>query len=267
MKILFVMFLCLQFLGCGENNSACFVVKLPDLPEKWVSLLGEPDWRLEWVDSSGYRKIVDISCTNSHSSLEIELPVTWVNPVTAWPYWPGHNLYPGIFRPAGALFPFDVSFNGGQGCISLCWEAGPDVFLYWELARAYSSGSDSQNPVKIPSNFDWLRFRELFNPEESALKQEVLQDPWLIDWSYVAEKTIAASFDRRRLVPEAVVKMEIPAPLDTWYGTSPFGQPLFFSKDETPVFPVRSGINVWVSVSGILRCTSKTWMFSEFDKN
>ncbi|MDR0502175.1 MAG: hypothetical protein LBH16_02520 [Treponema sp.] len=276
MKILlwvftFALLFCPLFLSCGENQSANYIADLPVLPESWISLLGDPDWRLEWVDPNGNRRIVDISCGNGPgNSYEIELPVTWTNPVTAWPYWPGYNLSPGLFKPAGALFPLDVSAGNKKARIRLSWEAGPDIVLYWELVRACSSGAVNQNHVKTPPNFNWPRFRELFSPQESTLQNEalrdpwVLRDPWLIDWRFVAERTIAANFDRCRLVPEAVKITAIPVPPGIWYGVSPFAEPLSFSENEMPVFPVRSGINVWVSAQGILKCSGETWIFTEF---
>jgi hypothetical protein len=246
--LLFALLLSLFFTCCGGFTPSAYYVVLPDAPETWVSLLGEPHWRLEWLDKSGIRRIADIL---PGESMEINIPVTWANPVTAWPYWPEYNLPAGIFKPAGALFPFDA--DGGRLCLS--WKAGLDTVFYWELALA-----GGQNASKIPANFDWSHFRELFN--EETLNEAVRKDPWLVGWRSVAEKTISSSFDRRRLVPEAAESVSIPAASGHWYGTSPFSVPLYFAKDETPVFPVRSGLNVWISPGGILRCNGKTWTIS-----
>ncbi|MDR0303016.1 MAG: hypothetical protein LBI04_11995 [Treponema sp.] len=239
---------CLQLICCGDFAPSTYAVVLPDVPEAWVSLLGEPHWRLEWLDKSGSRRTADIL---PGKSTEIGIPVTWANPVTAWPYWPGHNLSAGIFKPAGALFPFDV--DGVRLCLS--WKAGVDAVFYRELALA-----DSRNDLKIPANFDWLRFRELFNNE--TLSEAVRKDPWLVDWRSVAGKTISANFDRRRLVPEAAESVNIPVSPGPWYGISPFSAPLSFEEDGA-VFPVRPGFNVWISPDGILRCSGKTWTFSQ----
>jgi hypothetical protein len=225
-------------------------------------LLGEPHWRIEWFDQNGQRRTADILPSKTY---EIDLPATWTNPITAWPYWPGHNLIPGLFKPAGALFPFDVSdqkrSDGGNLCLS--WKAGHDTVFYHELALICDGG------VKNPANFDWPRFRELF--KSGVLNEAVCKDPWLIDWHFVAEKTMESSFDRRRLVPESVQSVNIPVTPGPWYGTSPFAEALIFSEDETPVFPVRSlasaggGVNVWLSAEGILRCSGKTWIFTAWE--
>jgi len=242
--------------GCGDRFPSGYVLELPKPPESWVSILGEPWWRLEWVDPGGRKQIADVP-DSSFGSLEIELPVTWTNPVTAWPYWPNHNLIPGFFKPAGALFPFDVSGNR----LRLSWEAGVDTVFYWELALA-----NEDNYSRLPSNFDWPRFRELFTPE--TLSEAVCEDPWLVDWRSVAERTVAGNFDRRRLVPQATEAAVIPIPADCkagpWYGSSPFAKPLAFSEEETPIFQLNPGINVWISADGILRANSNVWVFIEW---
>lgn len=251
-RLITVLAAALQLACCGDISPSMYTLELPQTPEIWVSLLGEPHWRLEWLDPGGNRRTTDILPVNGAANrIEIELPVTWANPITAWPFWPDRNLIPGFFRPAGALFPFDVS--GNRLCLS--WEAGPDTIFYWELALA-----NNGNFSKIPANFDWPRFRELFTLE--TLSEKVLEDPWLVNWRSVAERTISSNFDRRRLVPEAAEDVNIPVSSGRWYGTSPFAPPLYFEEGETPAFPVRPGINVWVSNEGILRISGKTWMFS-----
>ena len=230
---------------CGDLTPSSYTVIPPSPPEEWVSLLGEPHWRLEWMDKSGVRRTADIL---PGKSVKMEIPVTWANPVTARPYWPDHNLPAGIFKPAGAMFPFDA--DGGR--LRLSWKAGTDSVFYWELALA-----SRQNTAKLPANFDWPRFRELFNDE--AINEAVRNDPWLVNWRSVAEKTIASSFDKRRLVPEAAESVNIPAGSGPWYGTSLFSEPLYFDEGEKQVFPVRPGLNVWISEEGILRVSGKTW--------
>ena len=255
----FVVAFSLLLACCGAEISSRYTLKLPELPEPWVSLLGEPHWRLEWLDKNGQKQMSDILPGQSAS---IELPVTWTNPVTAWPYWPGHNLIPGLFKPAGALFPFDVP-DRKKPDLRLSWNAGRDTVFYWELGLAALNKNPEDGSVKIPANFDWQRFRELF--EQDALSESVREDPWLINWRFIAEKTIESSFDRRRLVPEAVQSVSIPVPSGPWYGTSPFAGTLQFSKNETPVFPVRTGLNVWISREGILRISGKTWIFTAWE--
>jgi hypothetical protein len=244
-KLTVVFAVVLQLTCCKDRASSVYLLEMPEPPQSWVSLLGRPHWRVEFLDQNGVKQSKDIL---PGQNAEIELPNTWTNPVIALPYWPEHNLVPSFFRPAGGLFPYDVS---GKKLL-LSWEAGVEAVFYWELAL-----SNSENVKKIPANFDWPRFREL-------LKTDVLEnfDPWLIDWSNVAENTISSNFDRRRLVPQASVPEKIPVKSGPWYGTSPFGQPLSFSNGETPVFPVRPGVNVWISSEGILRVNGKTWVFT-----
>jgi hypothetical protein len=241
----------LSFICCGDFLNSKFIPELPQPPETWVLLLDEPNWRVEWLDPNGQKRKADIP---PGKSLEIELPNTWINPVAAWPYWPVYNLAPGVFKPAGALFPFDVT---GER-LHLSWKAGPDTVFYWELA--FASQDNSRSPVR----FDWLRFRELF--EADVLREEVRKDPWLVDWSYVAEKTVSSSFDRRRLVPKPCESVNIPVFSGPWYGSSPFAEPLFFSEDNSRLFPVTSAnVDVWISAEGILRCNRNAWMFSAWE--
>jgi hypothetical protein len=253
LKLSAVLALSFQLSCCKDSLSSGYTVELPELPNSWVLLLGEPNWRLEWLNSDGKKQLIDI--LPGGKTVKIDIPVTWANPVTAWPYWPRYQLIPGLFKPAGALFPYDVN----EKSLFLSWKAGPDTVFYWELAFA-----NSDKETKIPANFDWPRFRELF--ETNVLSETVCKDPWLVDWRLVAEKTINSNFDRRRIVPQAYEAVKIQTSSGPWYGSSPFAEPLFFKEDEKPVFPVRPGINVWISGEGILRCNSKTWVFKKFNE-
>ena len=245
-----VIALALQLTCCGDRFPSRFTLEFPRAPEPWVSMLGEPCWRVEWLDPGGRRQTADIL---PGSSLEVELPTEWINPVTARPYWPSLNLFAGLFMPAGALFPFDV--DGSRLCLS--WEAGIDTVFYWELAQAGSTDN-----AKNPANFDWPRFRELLKSED--LNADVSRDPWLVDWRFVAEKTVDANFDRRRLVPQSAVSMNIPVSAGPWYGTSPFAVPLSFAERETPSFQIRPGLNVWISREGILRVNGNSQIFTKW---
>jgi hypothetical protein len=248
-KLTFVFVLALQLICCRDMCPSKYTLELPKPPESWVSLLGEPSWLIEWIAPDGQNKRAELT---NRSNLEIELPVTWTNPIIALPYWQEHNLSPGIFKPAGALFPFDVE----NDVIRLSWEAGVDAVFYRELAFA-----NKQDLSKIPANFDWQRFRELFY--EKTLNDDVCEDPWLVDWQSAAEKTISANFDRRRLVAEKTESKTIPVPAGQWYGTSPFTKPLSFSDNEAAIFPVRPGFNLWINAKGILRVNGNTWVFAE----
>ena len=234
--------------GCADRFPSRYVLELPEVSDSWVSLLGEPLWRAEWIDPQGQKMLKDIP---PGSSAEIEIPTSWANPVTAWPYWENHGLNPGLFKPAGAIFPFDAS--GETLCLS--WKAGPDAVFYMEML--FTDGQDTS----LPANFDWPRFRELFS--ERTLSDEVCEDPWLVNWRSVAERTVSSGFDRRRLVPEASVKKTIPVPSGVWYGTSPFAKPLSFAEGKPSIFPARPGINVWISGEGILRMNGNVWVLNQ----
>jgi hypothetical protein len=256
LKLTTVFALAFQLVCCGDLCPSRYVIELPKPPESWVSALGQPDWRIEWFGSNGENRTAELK---SGEKMEIELQVTWINPVIAWPYWPEHNLAPEVFMPAGALFPFDTE----KGAIRLNWEAGHDVVFYRELALA---ADNEKNPSKIPANFDWPRFRELF--QSDALSEAVHKDPWLVNWRSVAEKTISANFDRRRLTAEKTESKALPVSSGPWYGTSPFSEPLSFANDgavenAVVIFPVRPGVNLWISAEGILRVNGNTWMLTK----
>jgi hypothetical protein len=145
-----------------------------------------------------------------------------------------------------------------------------DTIFYWELTLAQhlrnlgAGRANEDNYSRIPANFNWPRFRELFEAE--TLNEAVREDPWLVNWRSVAERTVTGTFDRRRLVPEVTKDMAIPVPAGIWYGTSPFAKPLFFEEGEPSIFPVRPGDNVWVSAEGILRISGDVWVFSRKEK-
>jgi len=257
-KLTIILIVSVHFICCADRFPSSYILEFPETPEPWVSLLGKPHWQLEWLGANG-KKQTRYCPPDRHKTIEIELPVTWTNPVTAWPYWPEYNLTPGVFKPAGVLFPFDV--KNDRLCLS--WEAGADTVFYWELAFA-----NRNNYSRLPANFDWPRFRELF--KTGVLNEAVCKDPWLINWRPVAERTVSGNFDRRRLVAEPAISRTIPVPAGTWYGTSPFAMPIIFTEADIKnnggaVFPVRSGINVWISEKGILRVNTGAWIFVEWE--
>jgi hypothetical protein len=227
--------------SCGEAlTDSGFTPELPVLPQAWEEVLGSPSWRIEWVNENGRKETMTV---RGKAGQRVSLPQTWVSPVLALPFWPEKGIGPGIFRPAGAIFPYDAS---GRSLI-LSWQGGVDAVLYWEMAKAYGR----------PMNFNWPRFRRLF--DDPSLNAEVRADPWLADWAGIAEKIVKSGFDKRRLVPEARSTLTVPVGPGPWIGTSPFAAPLFF--ESTPVFPVRPTADTWMSGEGVLRCNSQTWIF------
>ena len=238
-----------------------YSLELPKIPRGWEALLGSPYWRIEWLNDEGWKETKTV---RGNGSVEISLPPTLASAVSAFPFWPDRKIGPGVFKPAGAIFPFDVS---GKTLV-LSWQGGVDANLFWELAQAYR-GTEEENAeqralgralgravLRVPWNFNWPRFRELF--DDPGLNAEVRADPWLADWHSIAEKIVKSGFDKRRLVPEARSSMEVPVNCGPWIGTSPFAPPLFF--ETTPVFSVRPAADTWVSAEGILRCNTQTWI-------
>jgi hypothetical protein len=244
----------LVFSGCGASiDGGVYSIELPALPSAWKNLSGTPQWRVEWINPKGNRETATV---REHAKPEIALPQTRVSAVLAWPYWPERGIGPGIFRPAGALFPFDAS----RTAITLSWQAGVDAMLYWEMAKAAPARSAV---TRLPEHFNWPRFRELF--KDSSINADVRADPWLADWQSIAEKIMQSGFDKRRLVPEARNDRPLPLGPGPWIGTSPFANPLLFK--ETPVFPVRKKADTWISAEGLLRCNTETWILLEWKSN
>ena len=237
-------------------------LELPELPGAWEAALGPPSWRIEWFDGEGLRQAAVLP---EAGGLEISMPGTMSSPVLALPFWPEKGIPHGVFRPAGAIFPFDAP--GGR--LALSWRGGVDATLFIELARAAGeAGSQGEGPppsgaaaLRLPWNFDWPRFRELFE-EEGPLAAEVRDDPWLADWRGIAERTWQSGFDRRRIVPEPRGELELPLGPGPWIGASPFAAPLVF--EEGPVFPVGAAADTWVSAEGLLRASEEAWIWREF---
>jgi hypothetical protein len=246
-----IAFIGLSLNSCGGAlTDSNFVLELPVVPQCWEDVLDSPCWRIEWVNEDGRKKAMTVQ---GNGGWLISLPQTWASAVCAFPFWPQKGIGPGIFKPAGAIFPYDTS----ERSLILSWQGGVDAVLYWELARAYGGESQERAVARLPMNFNWPRFRRLF--DDPSLNAEVRADPWLADWAGIAAKIVQSGFDKRRLVPEARNASAIPVSPGPWIGVSPFAVPLVF--ETTPVFPVRSNADTWVSRDGLLRCNSETWIF------
>jgi hypothetical protein len=85
-------------------------------------------------------------------------------------------------RPAGALYPFDVS----DDVLRISWRAGADAGFYQALEEAYA-GKENADARRQAAFFDWPRFRAFFASEAPA---ELREDPWRVDWKEAAEKTV-----------------------------------------------------------------------------
>jgi hypothetical protein len=252
------MFLC----GCGNSPvESRFVLDFPALPPAWMELFGPPQWRVEWISPAGTRELRETGAPGE--GVEVNIPPIDASPVLAWPFWPNRGqspgiaegISPGIFRPAGAIFPFDA--RGGR--IALSWQGGVDAFFYHALLRAPDPAS-AKAGLRVPQNFDWPRFREAFL--DTGISEGVRADPWIADLREIAAAVVQSGFDKRRFKPASREELEIPVPRGPWIGTSPFASPLLF-EDDLPVFSVRPGLegDTWYSAEGVLRCAGKTWVF------
>ncbi|MDR2658880.1 MAG: hypothetical protein LBC27_02665 [Spirochaetaceae bacterium] len=228
-------------------------VKLPNLPETWRGVLGEASWHIEWVGEGGVINSAETAAGNE--TPVITIIQGWTTPVTAWPYWPEKNIRRGIIKPAGALFPLDTS----GGTLKLSWNGGVDAVFFWELA-AYD------NEKRLPYNFNWPRFRELFT--NANLPEDVLRDPWLANWKEIAAKTASSGFDRRRISGEKRSNYNINIPANgPWIGVSPFAAAADWRKGETAVVKLNGQTETYFCPAGILRCSSATSIWIDYESN
>jgi hypothetical protein len=227
-----------------------YTLELPDLPPAWEMILGSPHWQIEWLNDTGRLERATI---RGKDKITVSLPPTYASAVLARPFWPDKGLIPGIFRPAGALFPFDVCGTN----LGLSWQSGIDANLFWELAEFSAGTNEPERAVlRQPQNFNWPRFRLLF--ADPTLNADIRGDPWLADWHSIAEKIVRSGFDKRRLVPEPRSELTVPVGPGPWIGASPFAPPLLF--EGVPVFPVRGTADTWVSADSMVRCNTKAWI-------
>ena len=263
MKKIFILVCAVLLIGgCSDDLiTERYVLKLPEIPGSWKQFPGLPHWRIEWQDPQARPQALEI---NSGDEPEISLPLTWASAVIAWPYWPELPVQAGVFRPAGALLPFDAH----GAVLYLSWRGGVDAFLYRELGLASADSPAGNSAVpRLPWYFNWPRFRELY--DDPSVSAEYRADPWRADWTGIAMKIWQSGFDKRRLVSQTYQDMRIPVSSGPWIGTSPFAAPLYF--DDVPVFPVRiaasgstpgvSSVDTWISPEGVLRCNADTYIF------
>jgi hypothetical protein len=243
------------FLGCLLCIGACddpvietaYTVEFPPPPPEWTALLGPPCWHVEWINPEGKTEFMEYGGTGK---VVLEILLEWTNPVIAYPYWPLRGVKPGVFRPAGAFFPYDVQGD----LLRLTWNAGVDAWFYRELL---APGTVDK---RDPRYFDWPRFRALL--ADPGTQEDVRRDPWLADWSSIARRTLQSGFDRRRIV--AAPREDLPVPLPhggPWIGSSPFMAPVIREPGESFVFRVTNDIHTYVSPAGILRCTAGAWIW------
>jgi len=132
----------LQLVSCGDICPSKYTLELPNPPESWVSLLGEPCWQVEWFDQNGENRRAELK---SGENLEVEIPITWANPIIARPYWSEHSLNSEIFMPAGALFPFDAK----KDTIRLVGKRGTTLFFTRSLPLPMNKILPKYPPILI----------------------------------------------------------------------------------------------------------------------
>ncbi|GHV83419.1 hypothetical protein AGMMS50212_07590 [Spirochaetia bacterium] len=225
---------------------------MPALPESWETVLGEAQWRLEWVNQDGTTVRTEI---NGQSYQNAGLMQGWQSAIIAYPFWSEKNIPAGLMKPAGALFPFDAD----NGKIRLSWQGGIDANFYRELAAR-------ANEKRLPYNFDWKRFRELFYGD--TLKDDVRADPWLADWALIAEKTASGGFDKRRIAASKRVNCKITVPADgPWISDSPFmSHPPWTAGDNVTV-PVSDGVTSFFCREGVLHCSKNVWTWNPYNNS
>ena len=244
--------------GCNNGPIASsYRPVLPELPEHWSQILGEPHWRLEWIGSGG--AWLWWEGAPGQSPPHISLMEEWSTPALAWPFWPNRGLLPGMMRPGGALFPWDAS--GGN--LQLSWEGGITAFLWKELAQAErpSEPMTAAQARRLPWYFDWPRFRELLASEN--IPQTVREDFWRADWEFKAARTVQSGFDRRRIVPRQSSELSISGLGGSWIGSSPFAPPIDAPAAGPLVIRVSGAPDTWVSSGGVLRGSASGWVLRE----
>jgi len=235
--------------ACGNSPLREQVrVVLPVPPVE--SMLGVPCWRLEWRDPAGKPQSAEVS----GNSADITLLTQWPNGILAWPYWPEKGLAAGMFYPAGAIYPLDVSGSN----LVLSWAGGIDAYFFREM--------DKQRPQntanRVPEYFDWKRFRALL--WETA-PEDLRADPWLADWKDIAERTIRSGFRQSLLKTEKRSGTGIVLPHDgPWMGASPFMPPRSWQRGEKVLLPLGARPEIFVCPGGMLSVSPSTQLWAEF---
>ncbi len=241
--------------ACIFSVSACrnpvmysrYEVILPEIPSDWQTVLGKPVWQVEWIDAKGNWQRIDAEESRIFS---LEIYNTGINPVIAYPYWPGRNIYPGFFSPAGALFPLDIR----KDTVNLDWHGGADAQFYRFLSSFSGGGNRS------PEQFDWQRFRSLLRKKIDD--PEINANPWNIDWEKAAEKVINSGFRESYIVPRKYSDISVTIPEEgLWISPSPFIQGHYWETGAKTVLKATESVSRYVSAKGMIVYTDKTWAY------
>jgi hypothetical protein len=240
--------------ACNDPLKADYCAVLPQLPQDWAEIIGSPHWCIQWVNESGdweSRELLPGSGDLTVSPLE-----EWAVPILAWPYSPEKGLAPGCMRPAGAIYPWDAS----SGSIALSWRGGVDAYFWQELASVgLPEASKTSGTPRLPWLFDWIRFRELL--QSSEVPETIQKDPWIADWSSIAQKTVSSGFDKRRIKPRSSKEIAVPGLDVFWIGSSPFAPAISAAPGEVLRLSVHDEVETWVSLKGIIKGNKDAWIF------
>jgi hypothetical protein len=244
------LFVFLILAGCANPVlPSRYTLEFPRLPDSWAEVLGSPSWKVEWYGRDGNRE-----CAVVDADFAVPSFSEWPNPVTAWPFWPDRGIEAGIFRPAGAMYPFDVS----DGVLRMSWRAGADAGFYQALEEARSR-KESANPQRKAAFFDWPRFREFFASKAPAKLRE---DPWLVDWKEAAEKTVNSGFRTSYIKARKQAATEVLIPHDgPWFSTSPFRAAENWTGGSVEAVPLSKETELWVCSGGMLFLSTDAWLW------
>jgi hypothetical protein len=223
---------------------------LPELPEAWAEALGEPVWRLEWLARDGTVRTMETPAAPQ----AVELYDALGSYMLAWPCWPEKGIEAGEVYPAGGVFPVDAQGSSFE----LSWRGGVDAFFWKSLA---CEGSEKYSVFK----FNWWKFREMW--EESTLDDEVLADPWLVDWKDLAHKTAILGFDKRRIAAEyRVYKSHTGNDFSgVWLSPSSFAEPIVVAEGAPLRLPIVQKTAILFSDRGIIKYWQKEAVLKLFE--
>jgi hypothetical protein len=250
--------LCTLLTCSGPRSTLSVSLAFPPVPPAWETLLPSAQWKLEWVDPQGLLRME----TLKNPSGTLDLAADRSSPVLAYPFWPSINIPPGLVKPCGAIFPFDLQNTPGdtllgwgkkgEGVLQLSWIGG--VAGYFFKALAASEGDQKT----VPERFDWPRFGALL--KDPALSPAVREDPWLVDWLGVAQRTRASGFDRRRLVPRPQGTLSLLVPAEgPWVNGDPFVPPPPWTVGSRVELSALEEPGTLFSPSGFLRYSTSGW--------
>jgi hypothetical protein len=218
------------------------VLEFPRLPALRAEVLGRPSWKVEWYNRDGNR---ESTVVDGYQDIAIPVFSEWPSPVTAWPFWPDKGIEPGMTRPAGALYPFDVS----DDVLRLSWRGGAEAAFYLALEEACARKENAE-PLRKAAFFDWQRFRTFF---ASEAPEELREDPWLVNWKEAAEKTVNSGFRTSYVKAGVRTVTEVLIPHDgPWFSASPFQEAENWTAGSSAPVALSAEAELWVCPGGML---------------